>query len=216
MPLLLHKHLGIQQLGIWETKEPESELLEQWPDIEAGKIIPDTLTHPHRRAQWLASRVLLHHIHPNEKVIYDAHGKPWLSVTGRHISFSHTGNFIALLSSPEACGVDIEMISPKIERIARKFLKPAELDAALAGVNPETLYVYWCAKEALYKVHGQKGVSLKDNITVSPFTYLENGGTLTAVLSHENITFEKTIRYIRHNTYMMAYTMPAAECDTNS
>jgi 4'-phosphopantetheinyl transferase len=216
MSIVFNNRLGDTQLVIWQTSESEEELISVWQQEASLASVPESITHPFRRAQWLASRVLLHHIHPNEKVVYDENGKPWLSVPHRHISFSHTADFIALLSSPEPCGIDIEIVSPKIERIAHKFLKPDELDAAMRGVNPETLYTYWCAKEALYKVYGQKGVSLKDNITVHSFSYAEAGGKINAVLHHENINFEKTIRYVRHHTYMMAYTLPAAECDTNS
>ena len=216
MGLLTLDTIGLQTLAVWQTTETEQDIHSAWKDTAMRYEIPESITHPHRRAQWLASRVLLHHLHPNEKVVYDENGKPWLSVPHRHISFSHTAEYIALLSSPEPCGIDIEIVSPKVERIAHKFLKPDEADTALRGVNPETLYVYWCAKEALYKVYGHKGVSLKDNITVQPFIYSEGGGKITAVLHHENITFEKTIHYVRHHTYMMAYTLPAAECDTNS
>jgi 4'-phosphopantetheinyl transferase len=216
MGLLALEAIGLQTLAVWQTTETEEDINGTWQETAMRYEIPASITHPHRRAQWLASRVLLHHIHPNEKVVYDENGKPWLSVPHRHISFSHTASYIALLSSPEACGIDIEIVSPKVERIAHKFLKPVELDAAMSGANPETLYVYWCAKEALYKVFGRKGVSLKDNITVQPFEYADGGGKITAALQFENITFEKTIQYVRQHTYMMAYTLPAAECDTNS
>jgi 4'-phosphopantetheinyl transferase len=210
MGLIRDEQIGSLRLALWETTESEAELLEVWKTATSGLVMPESYTHPHRRRQWLASRVLLHHIHPDEQMSYDEHGKPWLSVPGRHISLSHTSSIIALLSSPEHCGIDIELISPKVERIANKFLKPGEVDAAMRSVNPETLYVYWCAKEALYKVYGRKGVSLKDNITVNPFIYSANG-ELTAVLQHENIIFEKTIRYEHCSSYMMAYTLPAPD-----
>lgn len=216
-PMGLHRNeqLGQERLAIWETTETEAELRQLWPVPDADEAILATFSHAHRRTQWLASRVLLHQVHPNERLTYDDHGKPWLSVPDRHISFSHTGKFIALLSSPLPCGIDIETVSPKVERIAAKFLKPAELIHAFAGPNPDTLYIYWCAKEALYKVYGRKGVSLKDNITVQPFTTAA-AGSLQAELRHANFIFETTIRYERCSSYMMAYTATAAACDTNS
>ncbi|MCA6365257.1 MAG: 4'-phosphopantetheinyl transferase superfamily protein [Bacteroidetes bacterium] len=216
MGLLTLEQTGLQTLAVWQTTETEEDIHHLWHQTASFNEIPASITHPHRRAQWLASRVLLHHVHPNEKVVYDENGKPWLSVPHRHISFSHTSDYIALLSSPEPCGIDIEIVSPKVERIAHKFLKPEELAAATKGMNPETLYVYWCAKEALYKVYGHKGVSLKENITVQAFSYADAGGKINAVLHHENINFGKTIQYVRKHTYMMAYTLPAAECATNS
>jgi phosphopantetheinyl transferase len=206
MPLHQLRKTTQGQLGIWYLTETESDLLELYTPSQKTIHALRAFTHPHRRAQWLATRLLLHHLHPNEQISYDGHGRPWLSVPDCYISISHNKDYIAILTANESCGIDIERIHPKIQRIASKFLKAHELERALEQPNPERLTIYWCAKETAYKVYGKKNVSLKDHITVEPFALHENG-TVKVELHHENVTFDRRLQYERMNDIMLAFTV---------
>ena len=77
-------------------------------------------------------------------------GAPYLSShPDIYISISHCIDRCVLAVSPEPVGVDIETARPTLERIASKFLTPAE---QARGPYPLiTLMQLWSAKEAVFK-----------------------------------------------------------------
>ncbi len=93
-------------------------------------------------------------------------GRPFLH-DGRHISLSHSGLMTVLAVSRRApVGVDIQFFSPRLSRLASKFLTPADkLPPALS--RDRALHLAWTAKEALYKARGQKGLRFKEEITLT-------------------------------------------------
>ncbi len=176
MPVVYKEDIGSAgRIHFWEVTETEETLLAALPPalLDAARLAQ--FTHPYRRRQWLASRVLLHEMLPGSRITYDDAGKPHLEGAEGFISFSHSGDFIALVHDSQPTGIDIERVRPGIERIAPKFIHEREMDEALHPPHPERLHAYWCVKEAIYKVYGRKGISLKNNIFVYPLTYTDPG-----------------------------------------
>ena len=100
---------------------------------------------------------------------YTSKGKPYLDKCEKFISVSHSHQFLALLvNDKEETGVDIELIRDKVQRIKHKFLNEEEL--AFAGDDSATLLRLWAAKEALYKLDGQKELRFKEDLHIAPFT----------------------------------------------
>jgi phosphopantetheinyl transferase (holo-ACP synthase) len=65
-------------------------------------------------------------------------------------------------------GVDIETERDQLNRIAARFLHPAELAEWPTSASPKDyLQVSWGAKEALYKVYGRKKLIFKENLLLS-------------------------------------------------
>ncbi len=207
MPLLHQRILSQTQiLGIWQLTESEDELLAQHTWLPEFATIPPSLTHPQRRAQWLATRVLLAELHQREEINYDENGKPFLGITNKHLSISHSNNLVALIIDTKPVGIDIEHISPKIERIARKFMQPSEIADAMREDTVRKMYVYWCVKEALYKVNGDKGVSLLQNIAVEPFS-IYTDAELTAHVRFKTYHLTRKLRFEQFGEFMLAYTV---------
>ncbi|MGF1923904.1 MAG: 4'-phosphopantetheinyl transferase superfamily protein, partial [Bacteroidia bacterium] len=77
--------------------------------------------------------------------------------------------------------IDIELIKHKIKSIKHKFLSDLELAQKQVGDNTNGLYVCWCAKEAIYKWNGRKGLEFKQHIHVKPFK-LKDEGVLQALV----------------------------------
>ncbi len=177
MPVLtLLKPASRTSAGIWHILEKEEELAQMTrnPD-EAG--CPTVITHPLKRKQWLACRIILQHIAGmNVEVFYNENGKPMAGEAGLFISFSHSGEYAAaMIGDGIPVGIDIEVIKPRIFRVARHFLNKEELDAlADESGDPARLYVYWCAKEAIFKLFGKPGTDFRNDITIHPFDYLCN------------------------------------------
>jgi phosphopantetheinyl transferase len=107
---------------------------------------------------------------------YDEFGKPHL-IDEKHISITHSHHFSAIIVSNEHVGIDIEMQREKILKIAHKFVNNQEMNR-LQSTNSsdfiKKLTVKWGAKEAIFKIKNEKGISFKDHIQVAPFELNEH------------------------------------------
>jgi 4'-phosphopantetheinyl transferase EntD len=183
MPLFYQHNINQEtKVGIWHIAESESFFLEKVP-------LKKDVSHPFKRLQHLAGRYLLSHLFPDfplsEIRIADTR-QPFLASEKYHFSISHCGSYAAAIVSLKCrVGVDIELITPRIEMVAQKFLTEDEVqffneDYALfleqwglrGRVHQEFLTLIWNAKEAIFKWHGQGGLDfrkhmqLEDNITM--------------------------------------------------
>ena len=110
-----------------------------------------------------------------------------------------------MISKDHPVGIDIELIKHKIKSIKHKFLSDVELAQKQIGDNTDGLYVAWCAKEAIYKWHGKKGLEFKQHIHIKPFK-LRNEGSLNALVELPAGTRELTINYFKtKDGYMLGY-----------
>lgn len=181
MPLFYQHNINQDtRLGIWHIEEPESFFLEKVP-------LKRDVSHPFKRRQHLAGRYLLSYLFPDfpiEEIRIADTRQPFLASQQYHFSISHCGNYAAaVVSLSSRVGVDIEQISPRIERVGHKFLDDEEAhffndDYArfleqwgLRGrVFQEFLTLIWSAKEAIFKWYGKgeldfrKHMKLEGNI----------------------------------------------------
>ncbi|WP_394351058.1 4'-phosphopantetheinyl transferase family protein [Spirosoma arboris] len=131
------------------------------------------ITHPAQRVEWLACRVAIQQLTEAQGITYqglqkDEFGKPSLIGTPWHISLSHTGGWAAaVLHRSRPVGIDIEPIRDQFRRVVPRVLSADEI--AHADNNPNRLAVYWCAKEALYKLYGKRQLTFREHLHVEPF-----------------------------------------------
>lgn len=165
MPILHKKDINNSlSIGIWHILETKEELLNLI--VNNGFSVKNTIISKSetRIKQWLAVRLLLHKFYPNEVISYNEFGKPFLS-NKVEISISHAGDYAVIaLNTSKKCGIDIEKISSKVERIKHKFLNAKELDVTK---SIEELTLFWCAKEAMYKLYGEKEIIFNEQLFVS-------------------------------------------------
>jgi 4'-phosphopantetheinyl transferase len=162
------------------------------------------------RLQWLATRVLLRTMLDTTGYIdcpSDANGKPYLANFPDRISLTHSYEYAAvMLSKKGEVGIDLELVKPKITRIANKFLQDEEL-AFIGGPDPvRQLYACWCAKEAVYKLQGNKGVSFREHMRVLPFEY-QDQGTLWLELNGPERQETFKVYYEQFQDYMLGYVI---------
>lgn len=166
MPLFYQHTINkTTKLGIWHIEEDENFFL--------GKVpLQRDITHPHKRLQHLAGRYLLQYLFPDfpytEILIADTK-KPYLPNDTYHFSISHCGNYAAaIVSSTHRVGVDIEIPSEKVERIAHKFIHENEqqflVNNERLAENGELLTVLWSSKEALFKWYSLGKVDFKEHM----------------------------------------------------
>ncbi|HYM92976.1 MAG TPA: 4-phosphopantetheinyl transferase, partial [Chitinophagaceae bacterium] len=124
MPIFFqHRISETTRLGIWKIEETEEFFKGNVPQHR-------DVTHPHKRLQHLAGWFLLQFLFPDfpYKLIKIADTrKPFLPGEQYHFSISHCGDFAAaIVSKDRRVGIDIEIPTPKVEKIIHKFLSPKE------------------------------------------------------------------------------------------
>lgn len=162
------------RLAIWRIEEPEAFFLERVP-------LHHEVTHPYKRLQHLAGRYLLPVLFddfPLSEILVADTRKPYLPGEDYHFSISHCGNYAAAIaSSTHRVGIDIELVTPRIQRIAPKFLSEREKVYLqqwddFEKFQLELTTVIWSAKEAVYKWHGAGGLEFKTHMQLcAPLKY---------------------------------------------
>lgn len=169
------------KLGIWKIEEPEVFFLQRVP-------LKQTVSHPYKRLQHLAGRLLLPELFedfPLEEILIADTRKPFLEHEAFHFSISHCGNYAAAIASPDnRVGVDIELVTPRLKDISPKFLTAEEkryLDqwANLSALYLEMLTIIWSAKEAIYKWHGEGKVDFRKHMVMNGVITFQPDGWIT-------------------------------------
>lgn len=141
------------EFALWKIEEEAEELYKQLQLNDTEKAYIESLGNGKRHLHWLGTRVLLRTMLNTSEYIdcqVDEHGKPYLVNMPYQMSLSHSFDYAAvMLSKSKAVGIDIELVSKKVERIAHKFLSKRELDMIEPEHKIEQLYICWCAKEAV-------------------------------------------------------------------
>jgi phosphopantetheinyl transferase len=190
MPLFFqHVIDDATQLAIWKIEEEEAFFLQYVP-------LERNITHHHKRLQHLAGRYLLKHLFPQFPLsliqIADTR-KPFLENEAYHFSISHCGDFAGVIvSKNKRVGIDIELVTLKIQNIQHKFVAKEEWELGVksweaekkregtmingpCSIGNDHLYgapnfhlltLIWSCKEALFKWYGQGQVDFINHMTL--------------------------------------------------
>lgn len=157
-------------IGVWELTETSGELLDFFSQEEIVNTDFSKYTYEKRKVEWLASRLILKQLIGSEfKISYSETGKPILHHSKyKHLSISHSRNFAAVfVHEDREVGIDIESMTRNYNSIEKRYLSDAELIEV--GQNPLLQCLYWCAKEAIFKLVPLQGVEFREQILISPF-----------------------------------------------
>lgn len=166
MPLFYQQDINQDtRLAVWKIEEEESFFLEK-------ASLKREITHPHKRLQHLAGRYLLGYLFPDfpaELIEIADTRKPFLPDEQYHFSISHCGDFAAaIVSKTERVGIDVELLTPRVEKIKHKFLHPDELQMVDQGTvdRIQLLTLLWSAKEAMFKWWGRGDVDFSEVLRI--------------------------------------------------
>lgn len=210
MPLIWERKIEDAIVALWQIDESLENLTSEiiLSDEEQQKYLQ--LLHPQRQLEWLVIKKMLIEIMPEPvSLYYDEYGKPYILNSPKQISISHSKDKVCIILRNRAVGIDIEMIQPKINNIKHKFLVKQEIEEVEKSPQDhqlEKLYVYWCVKESLYKLHGKRNISFVEDILLDPFDYRPKG-IAKAKIRVNRIEQEYELHYERINNFMMAYTL---------
>jgi phosphopantetheinyl transferase len=170
----LHKTIHFSsttQIFVWEITESFEQLNNEVQLNEKNCIRLEGMKSEMHQRGFLSVRKLLQTAgYTDFDLYYDELGKPHLK-DDKYISITHSHNFSAIIVSDETVGIDIELQRDKIIRIADKFVDKefCYLDKNDLDSYVKKLTVIWGAKEAIFKIRNEKGISFKDHIKVQAF-----------------------------------------------
>ncbi len=154
------------QILVWKIEEPIA-FFETFP---ASWSTP-TIENPIKKLESIAARYCLHQLSPEFEslvLVQNDRNRPYFQNSEWHISLTHSYPYVAAACSPEKrIGIDLEKPGRNIEKIAPRFLCPAELAKWKDASNLLTLA--WSAKESIYKAVGKPGLSFQKEMEIIDF-----------------------------------------------
>jgi phosphopantetheinyl transferase len=171
MPIRTDKHIDEHsRLVVWEIEETPEWFLTQLHLDEEELAKYNGFRTDQRRVHWLAYRYILKNVVGMEKSVrvrYDQHSKPFIDLSDEHISVTHSGKFAGvILSKKYPVGIDVEEVNQRLHKVGDKFLSRDETGQAIETMSTEQLCIHWCAKEALYKLYGERKLDFKSHIRI--------------------------------------------------
>ncbi|WP_343588345.1 4'-phosphopantetheinyl transferase superfamily protein [Flavobacterium sp.] len=194
---------------IWEITESFEELYSRVTLKEKTQRRLDGMKSQMHQRAFLSVRMLIQEMGFTDKDLhYDEFGKPYFDCDN-HISITHSYHFAAIIISKEKVGIDMELQREKIQRIADKFTD-YECDYLEPNSTEEyikKLTVIWGAKEAIFKIRNEKGISFKDHINVNNFSLREN--QTQASLHFDNLVKDFDVHYqeIKSDNFEGTFTL---------
>ena len=195
MPIFFQQDIDEDtKLGVWKIEENE--------DFFLAAVRPQrNVSHPHKKLQHLAGRYLLKYLFPDfplSLILIADTKKPYLENEAYHFSISHCGDFAAaIVSKTKRVGVDIEIPTEKILRIAHKFLHASEnlmIDNVGVDDKKELLTLFWSSKEAMFKWWGKGNIDFSEMLRLSGDVF-HNVGSLSGNFKKEDVDVHFPVAY---------------------
>ena len=210
MGLYLKKELENEAvIGVWQITETEEELIElsSTPSDEMEEI--SFIRSESLRKQRLAVRALLNTLF-DEKVYLSHHdnGKPYLENNPVNISITHTEKYVAvILHEEENVGIDLESLDRDFSAVEKKALSEDEIDDLEDEKRNEQLAIYWCAKEAVFKLLSRYNVDFAEQIEIERFRPRGEGELEATFTSKKDEEEEFDLEYITFDRHVLVWVV---------
>ena len=211
MPLYLKKELEDKtRIGVWQVTETEEELkaLSSVPSDELEEI--SFIRSESLRRQKLAVRALLDEMF-EDKVYLSHHdnGKPYIENSVTNIIITHTEKYVAvILNDNDDVGIDIESLARDFSSVEKKALSEDEIDDLEDDEKRNgQLAIYWCAKEAIYKMLGQYDVNFAEQIEVEKFRPKKDGELEATFEDEDGFEEEFELEYIIFDNHVLVWVV---------
>jgi 4'-phosphopantetheinyl transferase len=170
MPIINQFKASGGLIGVWQLTETSGDLTPFFSSEELSNPEFQKYTYEKRQVEWLATRLLLQKLIGSDFTItYSETGKPILDhVHYKHVSISHSRYFVTVfVHEKHPVGIDIEEMNRNYDAVKKRYLSEDEL--ADVSQNPLLQCLYWCAKEAIFKLVPDEGVEFREQIHISRF-----------------------------------------------
>lgn len=210
MALYLKKELDNNAtIAVWQITETEQELIDlsSTPSDEMEEI--SFLGSESLRKQRLAVRALLNELF-EEKVYLSHHdnGKPYLENMVTNISITHTNKYVAvILHDEEDVGIDIESLDRDFSAVEKKALSEDEIEDLDDERRNEQLAIYWCAKEAIFKLVSAYNVDFAEQIEIERFRPRGEGELEATFINKRGYEEEFELEYITFDRHVLVWVV---------
>ena len=210
MGLYLKKKLDNEAtIGVWKITETEEELkeLSSTPSDEMEEI--SFIRSESMRKQRLAVRALLNELF-DEKVYLSHHdnGKPYIENDATNISITHTEKFVAvILHDDQDVGIDIESLDRDFSAVEKKALSEDEIDDLEDEQRNEQLAIYWCAKEAIFKLLSVYNMNFAEQIEVERFRVRSEGELEATFIDRDEEEEEFELEYMTFERHVLVWVV---------
>ena len=209
MALFLTKDLddpAHSRVGVWKITESEAELrtMTSIPSDELEEI--SYIKNESLRKQRLAVRALLDAMF-DEKVYLSHHdnGKPYIENNAINISITHTDQYVAvILNDEDEVGIDCESLNRDFSAVEKKALSEEEIGNLENEQKNEQLAIYWCAKEAIFKLTSQYDVDFAEQIQIDGFRYRDEGELSATFTDKDGYEQELNLYYFTFDRHVLA------------
>ena len=159
------------------------------------------------RKQKLAVRALLDAMF-EDKVYLSHHdnGKPYIENNSINISITHTEKYVAvILDEDKEVGIDCESLDRDFSAVEKKALSEDEIDDLDDDRKNEQLAIYWCAKEAIYKLTSHYGVDVAEQIEVDSVRFHDEGDRTATFTDDDGYEHDLELSYMTFDRHLLVW-----------
>ena len=180
-------------LGIWKIEEEENFFIGSFP-IDEERL--SNISNPEKRLEFLASRYVVAQLSevPHEALVLNKENRaPYFAHLDYSLSITHCKGYVAALihKKGKAVGLDIELCSDKIARVAERFIEEKELPPHLLQDTLLAQTLCWSIKEAVFKCYDIPGITFKSELIIQ--TWQEQSAAVA--INHSHLKQKATISY---------------------
>ena len=167
MEEIFHKKILNTHIYVWKMTSSYEDQIKN-PLLNSAELISaKELKNEKRKKEFLSSRIALKKIFNKELVLkHHTSGKPFIK-EAKHLSISHSSNFLALAFGEENIGIDIEKPQNTMVKLMPKILSEIEFMEFKKEPSIDLACKLWGAKESILKYVGDKNLNYKEDIKVN-------------------------------------------------
>ena len=187
MEEIFHKKILNTNIYVWKMTSSYEDQIKN-PLLKSAELISaKELKNEKRKKEFLSSRIALKNIFNKDlELKHHKSGKPFIKET-KHLSISHSSNFLALAFGDENIGIDIEKPQNRLVKLMPKVLSEIEFIEFKKEPSMDLACKVWGAKEAILKYVGDKNLNYKQDIKVENIQL----GIATYLKMNFKVEFEK-------------------------
>ena len=166
MEKIFHKKILNTHIYVWKMTSSYEDQIKN-PLLKSAELISaKELKNEKRKKEFISSRIALKNIFNKDlELKHHKSGKPFIKET-KHLSISHSSNFLALAFGEENIGIDIEKPQNRMVKLMPKILSEIEFMEFKKEPSMDLACKVWGAKEAILKYVGDKNINYKEDIKV--------------------------------------------------
>ena len=166
MEEIFHKKILNTHIYVWKMTSSYEDQIKN-PLLKSTEVISaKELKNKKRKKEFLSSRIALKKIFNKElELKYHKSGKPFIE-EAKHLSISHSSDFLAIAFGEENIGVDIEKPQNRMIKLMPKILSEIELMEFENEPSIDFACKLWGIKESILKYIGNKNLNYKEDINV--------------------------------------------------